>query len=97
MQEMSITETTVAITTIITVRVLLLFPAKTQISYDQISRILNFGIALSSGELACIMESWNFVILIQSKSIYFLIKKKLEIVWANTNRIRYLFKIHLLY
>ena len=37
MQEMSITETTVAVTTITTVRVLLLFPAKTQISSHQIS------------------------------------------------------------
>ena len=52
MEETSITETTVAITTIITVRVLLLFPAKTQISSDQISRILNFGIASSSGEFS---------------------------------------------
>ena len=56
MQEISITETTVGITMIITVRALLLFPAKTQISSHQISRMLNFGIALSSGERACIME-----------------------------------------
>ena len=104
MQEMSITETTVRITMMIIVWVLLLFPAKPQISSDQISRCWTL-------DLLYLVESWHaswnlakLIFLLQSnpgwyyifhflddsiESLSFLIKKKLGVVWANINGINF--------